>query len=248
VTIVGMPESVIAEDARAHPDRTPMRLFIAARHARGDEVVAAGLRRGTRQVVILGAGLDTTAYRLVAPQGTTVFEVDHPATQDWKREQVAAVGLEPATALTHVGVDFERDGLLDALVRAGLDRRAATVCLWLGVVPYLTGPGVEATLRAIASLHAAEVVFDYSEPPSARSGQAQACRQARARRVAALGEPWLSHFDPPQLHALLASAGLDVVRDDHAGDLVRDYLGLSRNPTRRSGGHVLHASTPGRTG
>jgi methyltransferase (TIGR00027 family) len=109
VTIVGMPEPAIADDARAHPDRTPMRLFVAARHARGDEVVTAALGRGTRQVVILGAGLDTTAYRLVTPQGTTVFEVDHPTTQHRKREQVAVVGLESATALTHVGVDFEHD-------------------------------------------------------------------------------------------------------------------------------------------
>jgi len=245
VTIVDHPEAVIAEDARAHPQRTPMRLFIAARHRRGDEVVAAAVGRGTRQVVVLGAGLDTTAYRLVAPAGTRVLEVDHPATQQWKREQVARSGLEPRTELAHVGVDLEREPLLDALAAAGLDPRAGTVVLWLGVVPYLTRPAIGATLRAIGSLGGAEVVLDYSEPASAHSPQMRAWREARAARVAAVGEPWLSHYEPGEMHAVLEEAGLGVVRDDGAGGLIRGYLGLPPDPSRASGGHILHAATGG---
>ena len=113
--------STIGRDARrgldtwaASPQRRAMRLFIAARHRVADEKLAMAIAHGVRQVVILGAGLDTTALR--AEDGEVrYFEVDHPATQAWKRQQLAEEGLDVPDALTFAPVDFERGTLAEGL-------------------------------------------------------------------------------------------------------------------------------------
>src|SRR5450432_3003501 len=117
----------------------PLRLFIAARSRFSEDTLAAGVIRGVRQVVVLGAGLDTFALRNPhASQGVRVFEVDYPATQGWKRDRLKQAGLALPASLTFASVDFERQSLAEGLAAAGFRADAPAFFQWLGVVPYLT--------------------------------------------------------------------------------------------------------------
>ena len=249
VRIVGTDPEVIATDARAHPWRRAMRLFIACRHAFAQDVVTAEARRGVAQVVILGAGLDTTAYRPKrADRPPLVFEVDHPATQTWKQRQVAATGIVPSAEVVYVPVDFERERFLEALEQRGFRSGEPAVFVWLGVVPYLTRDAVEHTLSTIAGLPGgAVVVFDYSEPrpvgPDADTDAHAATRhRERAEHVARLGEPWITFFSPAELHDMLSRAGFADVEDLGLAGFGPRYLGLPPDTPDRPDGHIVAAT------
>src|SRR5580700_12019169 len=164
--VLGAPEANLVGEGAQQPATRGMRLFIAARSRFAEESLAAAVARGVRQYVVLGAGLDTFAHRNpFAEQGLRVFEVDHPATQGWKRQRLAGAGLAPPASLTFAPVDFERQTLADGLAAAGFDAAKPAVFAWLGVVVYLTRAAVIETLRFVASLPAGtEVVFDYGVP------------------------------------------------------------------------------------
>src|SRR3954471_11785829 len=149
VRILGVPEEELLADA----PRRAMRSFIAARHRFAEDALAAAVRRGVRQVVVLGAGLDTIAYRN-GFDGVRVVEVDHPATQAWKRERLSSTRIEIPPSVSYVAVDFEKESLSD---RLRLDGPAFFVLL--GVVPYLTQAGFRATISYISGIPGNEVVF-----------------------------------------------------------------------------------------
>ena len=177
--------------------RRPMRLFVAARSRFSEDSLAACIARGVRQVVVLGAGLDTFSLRNpYAEEGVRVFEVDHPATQGWKRERLKQAGLAIPSSLTFAPVDFERRNLADGLAAAGFHASRPAFFQWLGVVPYLTPDAFAATLDFIAGVPESEVVFDYAEPLENYHAARRARMMALAESVAARGEPWLSFFDP----------------------------------------------------
>jgi methyltransferase (TIGR00027 family) len=232
------PEALIAE-AAADGDRKSMRLFIAARHRFADDAIAAAVARGTRQIVILGAGLDTTAYRNTRTD-VRVFEVDHPETQAWKRDRLQVAGIALPPALTFVAVDFERDKLGDRLAASGFDGKHPAIFVWLGVVPYLTREAVHATLGMIASGIGSEVLFDYAEPPEFAPADVRESYERRAASVAALGEPWITHFDPPELHAELRALGFTEIEDLGATAIARRFLG-AEEPSGRGRGHLIRA-------
>ena len=124
-------------------------------------------------------------------------KIDHPATQAWKRRRLGEAGIAVPEGLAFVPVDFERDRLMEKLAPAGLDPESRTFFMWLGVVPYLVEETVFSTLATIGSLSGgAEVTFDYADPPATLSEMQLAAHLERAARVAALGEPWLSYFEP----------------------------------------------------
>jgi len=216
-----------------------MRLFIAARSAIAEARLAAGVEtRGVTQMVVLGAGLDTFGYRNPFEGRLRVFEVDHPATQAWKRRRLARARIAIPASLTFAPVDFETDNLLEALTASGLDPARRTFFAWLGVVPYLTREAIAATLAMIGALPGGgEVVFDYSDPPATLSAAARAAQAERARRVARVGEPFLTHFEPAELHAELVAAGLTGI-DDLGPQALTDG-----DPRRTRGGHVVFAAT-----
>ncbi len=141
-------------------------------------------------------------------------------------------------------VDFERAGLLDGLTAAGFDPQQRSFFIWLGVVPYLTEAAVVSTLAVIAGVPGgAEVVFDYADPPSALSQPQLALHEARAARVAALGEPWLSYFEATSLHPRLRALGFVTVEDLGPRDLAARYWRGAASRTPERGGHVLLAAT-----
>lgn len=200
----------------------PRRLFFAARARFAEDRVAAAVSAGVRQVVVLGAGVDTFAYRNPHP-GLRVFEVDHPATQAWKRQRLAAASIERPETVTFVPVDFETHGLATELESAGFLRAEPAVFVWLGVVFYLTPDAAHTTLEYIAGqAQPVEVVFDYLQPADTEEERAQL--RERANRVAAAGEPWFSYFTPDGIAAQLRSLGFTDVEDHSAAELIAGYL------------------------
>ena len=213
-----------------------------------EDALAAAIERGVGQLVVLGAGLDTYAYRQGGAGNLRIFEVDHPATQAWKRQRLAEAAIAVPANLTFAPVDFERETLADGLAAAGLASSQATFFTWLGVVPYLSEQVVFATLSYIAAHPGgAHVVFDYANPPVPDSDSgASAAAQALAARVAAAGEPFRSFFPTDPLCARLASLGFCEVEDLSPRRIAARYF--PNRPIRQSsrsdeGGHVLHAST-----
>jgi len=221
------------------------RLFFAARARFAEDTVAAAVAAGVRQVVILGAGLDTFAYRTPHPD-LRVFEVDHPATQAWKRERLATTGIDCPGALTFVPVDFETRTLAAGLDSAGFARTDPAVFVWLGVVFYLTPSAARATLEYIAGqAQPVEVVFDYLLP--AATDEDRVHQRVRADRLAGVGEPVFSYFAPDDIAAQLHGLGFTGIEDHSALDLVAGYLhgsaGFEGEPPRALHAiRILHAS------
>jgi methyltransferase (TIGR00027 family) len=228
-------DAFIAE--RASPQHRHMRLFVAVRSRFAQDSLAAAMARGVRQVVVLGAGLDTTALR---NRDVAVFEVDHPATQEWKRQRLAQMNIALPGGLRFAAMDFEHQDISACLARSGFDAARPAFFIWLGVVPYLTQDAIEATLGFVASLSGGEIVFDYSEPPENYPLKQQKRIMALVQRVAALGEPFRSHFDPPAMAVLLKDKGFDDIQDLGPCEIGARYLGRRIRP-ERAGGHVVLA-------
>jgi methyltransferase (TIGR00027 family) len=164
--ILGADADEAISEANREPRRRGLRLFIAVRTRFAEDALAAAIARGVSQLVVLGAGLDTYAYRADLDGALRFFEVDHPATQAWKRERLASAGIAIPPALTFAPVDFEHGSLADGLAAAGFDPAQRSFFTWLGVTPYLTEQAIFPTLGYIAGLPGgAEVAFDYSNPP-----------------------------------------------------------------------------------
>ncbi|MBV0887051.1 class I SAM-dependent methyltransferase [Komagataeibacter oboediens] len=231
------------EDA---PGEKNFRLFMAIRSRIAEDRLAAAVRRGVPQAVVLGAGLDTLGLRSPhGKDGLTVFEVDRPAMQDWKRGHIARLGIAAPDTLTFVAADFERDDLVDCLVHAGFDPDRPAFFSWLGVVPYLGRDSIEKTLRFVATIPDAEIVFDYGEPVENYAGDRRKLMEERAHFVSSVGEPWLSRFTPADMHDILRKAGFNHVTDyDRAG--ISAYFGWPvRQPMSGAGPHVIDACMDG---
>jgi methyltransferase (TIGR00027 family) len=184
-----------------------MRAFIAMRSRYTEDRLAEAVARGVRQYVVLGAGLDTFAYRNRFAD-LKVFEVDHPATQAWKRERLREAGIAIPGSLVFAPVDFEKQTLAGGLAAAGFRAGEPAFLSMLGVVIYLTRDAVTGTMRFAGSLPAgSEIVFDFALPPDALGEIERIARESSAARVAAISEPWLSYFDPDTLARELRSLG-----------------------------------------
>lgn len=224
--------------------RAGLRAFIAARSRFSEDTLAEAVAEGVRQYVLLGAGLDTFAYRAAkAFPGLSVFEVDHPATQSWKRQRLADARIAVPDFLTYAPVNFETETLSDGLSRAGFDANAPAVFAWLGVVPYLTHDAIVATLRFIAGLPGGTtVIFDYGEPASERDASAAAAHKAMAERVAARGEPFRSFFKPEDLMRDVKAAGFSRAEDFDAAILNPRYFANRGDGLKlRGAGHLMRA-------
>ncbi|TCK73682.1 class I SAM-dependent methyltransferase [Acidipila rosea] len=189
------------------PDRpfsVALRAFLVARSRYAEDALSRAVAAGVEQYVLLGAGLDTFAYRNPWPH-LRVFEVDHPATQQWKCELLQRSGLAIPASLSYVPVDFEHDSLPERLAAAGFDRRKPSFFAWLGVVPYLTLDAFRSTLGFIAAQPAGSgVVFDYGQPRAVLPHLEQLGHDSLAARVALAGEPFQLFFTPEEVAAELA--------------------------------------------
>lgn len=221
-----------------------LRLFVAIRSRFAEDTLAEAFAAGTRQYVLLGAGLDTFAYRSAEKfPGLRVFEVDHPATQAWKCERLARAKIDLPSALSFAPIDFERELLPDALARAGFDANAPAVFAWLGVVPYLTRESIFSTLHAITTFaHGTIVMFDYGEPANLRNPRQLAAHAMLSVRVAAAGEPFRSFFRASELASEILSLGYSRAEDFDAAALNARYLaGMNEANRLLGGGHIMRA-------
>jgi methyltransferase (TIGR00027 family) len=162
-----------------------------------------------RQVVILGAGLDTRSWRLETLRGARVFEVDFPATQAFKRDRAARLGA-PIADLVYVPVDFTRDDLAASLRAAGFDPKVPTAWVWEGVIMYLDDAALRSTLAAVAKLSAKgrRLVAHYHEPEAKRPSFA-----LRRWIFSFLGEPQIGLRTRATIDDELERAGFHVLED-----------------------------------
>jgi methyltransferase (TIGR00027 family) len=230
------------DETAADPSLRPWRLFIAARSRFSEDTLSACVARGVRQVVVLGAGLDTFSLRNPhAGQGVRVFEVDYPATQGWKRERMKQAGLAVPASLTFAPVDFERQSLADGMKAAGFQADSRAFFQWLGVVPYLTGEAVSLTLDFIAGVPGSEVVFDYAEPFENYPADRRVHVMEVAARAAARSEP-CSLFDPAELSNMLRDKGFEDVEDLGLAEIAdRFYGALKQGIVIGPGPHIMRA-------
>jgi methyltransferase (TIGR00027 family) len=191
------------------------RAFFVARARYAEDQLAQAVQKGVRQFVVLGAGLDTFAYR--NPYASTdlhVFEVDHPATQAWKRHRLQETGIEIPDSLTFAPVDFERQTLESGLKNARFDAGSPAFFSWLGVIPYLTKEAFRSTLAAISALPPGTgVAFDYGVDPKILTFREKLAIKALANRVASVNEPFRLFFTPEELSTQLRTAGFQQIED-----------------------------------
>jgi methyltransferase (TIGR00027 family) len=195
------------------PGSRGLRSHVVLRSRFAEDQLAIAVERGVRQLVVLGAGLDTFAYR--QPEWARVLriiEVDQPATQADKRERLASAAIEIPANVTLVPVDFETTSLEQALETAGIDSSSPVFFSWLGVTMYLTEAAVDAVLRTVAGLaRGSEVVFTFTQPRAIDDGPFDGYGPALADAAAAMGEPWLTYFEVPALEAKLRAFGFSRV-------------------------------------
>ena len=240
--ILGADEETLARDAE-QPSRRRMRIFIAARTRFAEDALVPAVARGVTQLVVLGAGLDTYAYRGAVRDRLRIFEVDHPSTQSWKRQRLHDAGIAIPDSLTYAPIDFEHQTLADGLKAAGFDQSQQTFFTWLGVTPYLTKDAIRATLGFIASLpNGAHVVFDYSDPPASLDAEARASHQVRAARVAKIGEAWVSYFEAEELRAMLTGFGFTEIEDRGPRQIAAVYFPDRAANLPEKGGHIVRAA------
>ena len=224
-----------------------LRAFVVVRSRIAEDALAAAVARGVHQYVILGAGLDTFAYRNPYPAAMLrVFEVDHPATQAWKQRSLSAAAIPIPESLTFVPIDFETETLAVRLVEAGFRTDTPAAFSWLGVTVYLSRDAVMDTLRYVAAglPRGSGIVFDYAVRLATVSFFRRLTARVLMRRVAAAGEPWKTFFHPRTLARELEALGFA-----HLEDLGPDELTARFFEGRADGlevgrlGHVMSART-----
>jgi methyltransferase (TIGR00027 family) len=220
VRLIGPGYDRDMERAMHHVARD-FRLYMSVRSRYAEDRLAQQVAKGVNQYVILGAGLDTFAYRNQFPE-LRVFEVDYPATQQWKHELLAEAGIEIPGSVIYIPLDLEHKSLAESLLEAGFNPAEPAFVGWLGVVPYLTLDAFRATLAIIGRLpEGTAVSFDYAFPPETLSPKRRQVFDTLSKRVAAAGEPLQLFFTPEDLEKELHSAGFSRIEQfdtDHMND------------------------------
>ena len=203
---------------------TFLRAALAVRSRFAEDELRKAVAQGVRQYVLLGAGLDTFAYRNPFPD-VRVFELDHPDTQAAKRRRLTDAAIPIPATTVFVPIDFATTSLAEALRGSGFDFEQPSFLAWLGVVPYLDRDAIARTLRVIGSLpRGTTVVFDYGGAAVTLSWRARFAVWLLQRKLKSIGEPIKSSFTPHEVIELLKSAGFGEVEDLNAAAINRRYL------------------------
>jgi methyltransferase (TIGR00027 family) len=226
---------------RAHPSYGTV--ILRTRYA--EDALGDAVARGIRQYVIVGAGMDSFALRRPPfAQDLDIFEVDHPATQEFKVRRLADRGIALPPNLQLVAADLSETGLDVALATSSFRPDRPAFFSWLGVTPYLDREANLATLRAISScaLGASELVFSYFDQRVFDRTPEPGPIQEASAALASAGEPWVSGFHPAHLAGDLHDAGLELVEDLGPEELQARYCanradGLTPSPST----HVARA-------
>ncbi|NVD98261.1 SAM-dependent methyltransferase [Massilia sp. BJB1822] len=228
-----------------NPVSAVMRTTIAVRSRLAEDCWHAAQEQGVNQYAILGAGLDTSAWRGSLPAPAAVYEVDLPGVQQWKRERLQAAGMSEPQGLHFIPVDFASENLHETMRAGGFSWEQPAFFSWLGVSMYLCEDEVMQTLSTVAqSAPGSSIVFDYLLDPELLSAMERSAMQMFGARLASQGEPWRCHFVPEQLEARLRQLGFRQVEHFAAEQLSERYLS-GRSDGLRLGGttRLLRAFT-----
>ncbi len=209
--------------------QTPLDKFsrsgILCRSRYTEDLLYEAISRGVKQYVILGAGLDSFAYQNTdLSDRLRIFEVDHPASQEWKRKRIEEAGISLPKNVSFIPIDFELQSLEEGMAQGGYIPDDPTFFSWLGVTYYLTEDAVFNTLQYVATSAApdSEIVFEYVFPDSMLSEEALHWMKNIKKKVAALGEPMISTFSPDYMVSKLKKIGFDQI-DEIDKNKVKDY-------------------------
>lgn len=221
-------ERILRENKSSYPVEglRRARSSITVRSRFTEEELARAMAGDVRQYVILGAGLDTFAYRRADLRDRlTVYEVDQPDTQRWKRERLAEAGIGVPENLRFVPVDFNERTLADGLAEAGFNRNLPAFFSWLGVCYYLPLASIEATLRFIAGQQGSgSVVFDFAVAPSTVTAEHRDLLQAFLEFNRTAPERWQSWFTATEIRTLLDACGFHDIRHLDYAAVEQRYL------------------------
>jgi methyltransferase (TIGR00027 family) len=217
----------------SHPVLSTARAQVICRSRYTEDRIAEAAARGVSQYVLLGAGLDTFGIRSALGQTLRVFEVDHPATQDWKLQALAAARIRVPPHVTFVPADLGVGSVIAALQGAGFDLTTPAVVSWLGVTMYLDVSAISATLAALwACAPGTELIVDHMLPASLRDQTADDYVSQVSQAAADGGEPWRSFLSPEQVDAMLGEHGFAVLEHVRQRDAVPGRLWDRSDPLR----------------
>lgn len=194
------------------------RVEVLARSRYVEGALERAVRRGVDQYVVLGAGLDSSAWRV---EGVTVFEVDRAETQEWKRQQLRAAGIAEPEHVRYVALDFAGAELLERLGGRGFDTGRPAFVSWLGASMYLDSAALERTVRVIGGFASgSELLFDYLLPAGERGTDGDMYVSLVGPATAEWGEPWRTFLSPVEVADLLGRHGFGNVRSVRQADAV----------------------------
>jgi methyltransferase (TIGR00027 family) len=240
--IAGIQDSAIDANLPGGIDyRAEQRLFLAMSRRLAEDLVQAAVAAGLDQLIILDAGLLTTAYRRPYPHTLRLFEADGADTQRWKRRRLAGAGIEVPATLSFAPVE-NRHGLAAALAAAGYDTTADTLVIWLSTSVFLDEAELDATLAWLGG-HTGrlEVVADYLQPLETLTPDTQVVMRSISAMLDRIGSPLRSFFAPAELATRLRAAGCPDVVDFAWADLAARYLPALTGIDDPLGAHVVHA-------
>lgn len=214
--LIGDPErNQLLEGLRQWNTPSPARVcaYFALRHRFAEDQLEQALERGVRQLIMLGAGLDSLALRRPAlAREVRLVEVDHPDSQRWKLSRLEELGLETPFVI-YVPVDFGTESLEARLADSGVRLDQPTFFSWLGVTQYIDRTACDATLELIAGRpRGSEVVFDFIVSNELLAPLERAFSDAASGSSAVRGEPWLTYFDPSELEDQLSHLGFEKIQ------------------------------------
>jgi len=215
-------------DARARAMRAPDSVLddfllsnaafpgVVLRSRYAEDALREATIKGLRQYVLIGAGFDSFALRRPPFSDVLrIFEIDHPATQALKIQRIKECGIPLPQSVHFIAADLAKEDLAAVLARSPFRMDEAAFFSWLGVTVYLTRKANLATLRAVATCGAqgSELVFTYVDQSEFAPDRSQYTHNENAKAVAAIGEPWISGFDPSEIINDLTSVGLELVEN-----------------------------------
>jgi len=232
---------------RAWSSETPVREYyryhVAVRSRVAEDRLAEAVAVGTRQAVILGAGLDTFSLRNPhADAGLRVYELDKQATQALKLDRITAAKLSVPASTSFTPADLEKQPLQEALRKAKVALDRPIFFVWLGVVTYLTETAIFDTLTAIAGIPGSEVVFDYGNPPEDYPSDRRTGLEKRIAEMQKRGEKWQGFFRPAALQQRLHSLGFSLSANMSPHDIYKRFRPNVRTPpVNDPGSHIMWA-------
>ena len=231
----------IREDRERYrtPGSLALRSHIVLRSRYAEDRLAHAVARGVTQYVILGAGLDTFAYRQPGwARGVRIVEVDRAPMQREKKERLSLSRVFVPGNVSYGSIDFETEKLMDTLAKYGVDVGQPTFFSWLGVTMYLTEKTVFDVLTDVARFpKESEIVFTFAPSPTSDSAADEAL-QRLAELAASVGEPWRTYFNSDELPQRLREIGFSNVElIDPSDAAARYYVARTDDlppPRRRS--------------